>query len=519
MNLKPTAREIIEKIISGEIKTREKLRSVKAGISRQYRLEKLIRNSDILKYAKKSEKDKLSILVKKPIRTISGVAIVAVMSKPYDCPGKCIYCPTSDAPKSYTGKEPAARRAARYNYDPYLQTKNRLKQLNAVGHLTNKTELIVMGGTFPSFSGKYQRTFIKRCFDAMNHVESGTLKQAQKINETAKIRNVALTIETRPDYAKKEHINKMLELGATRVELGVQTLSDEIYRKVSRGHTVNDVIKSTKFLKDSALKVCYHYMPGLLVSEKEDLKLFKKMFSEPKFRPDMLKIYPTLVIKGTKLYEMWKRGEYTPLTNENAAELISKMKSFVPNYCRIMRVQRDIPADNIEAGVTASNLRELAHTKMQELNLKCRCIRCREAGHKFYKQKITPKNTELICHKYIASEGTEYFISIEDIQQSILLGYLRLRIPSEPFRPEIDKNTALIRELKVVGTSVPIGEHLTKAFQHKGLGKQLMQEAEETAKNIGMEKIIVLSAIGTREYYRKLGYTQDGVYMSKFFHK
>ncbi|NOQ55784.1 MAG: tRNA uridine(34) 5-carboxymethylaminomethyl modification radical SAM/GNAT enzyme Elp3 [Nanohaloarchaea archaeon] len=512
---KADARKIIDDIISGKIKDKVALRKAKIKLSRESSLSGIISNSKIFEHATESEKKDLGILVRKPVRTISGVAVVAVMCRPGKCPGNCIYCPDFDgAPRSYTGKEPAAMRAERMGHDPFKQVEHRLFQLGEIGHKTSKVELIVMGGTFPSEDWEYQQEFVKRCFDAMNGSCSSDLKSAQKLNETSGHRCVGLTIETRPDFSKCEQIDRFLELGATRVELGVQTTSDEIYKKVNRGHTVLDVIESTRQLKDAGYKVCYHYMPGLLVDAEADIKLFSALFENPDFRPDMLKMYPTLIIKGTKLYGMWKKGEYTPYDNDEAVSVIARMKALVPSYVRIMRVQRDIPAYNIESGSSWGNLREVVAKKCSELDIKCKCIRCREAGHSLYKKNIRSVKPEIYIEKYDASEGVEFFISKEDKKIGVLEGYLRMRYPSGSFRPEIDKDTAIVRELKVVGATVPVGEKGV-GLQHKGLGSELMRRAEEIAKADGKNKMVVISAVGTRKYYEKLGYAQDGPYMSK----
>ncbi|VVB60371.1 Uncharacterised protein [uncultured archaeon] len=512
---KTLARQLIEKIISGKVSSVGQLNLEKARISAKLRLSKILRNSDILKYASAGERDKVSILVKKPVRTLSGVAIVAVMAKPSECPGKCIYCPQGEnAPKSYTGKEPAARRAKMFDYDPFVQITKRLQQLKAVGHSIDKVELIIMGGTFLSRPKSEQVLFVKRCFDALNGSDSSTIGEAQKLNETAKSRCVGLTVETRPDYCKKEDINTLLELGATRVELGVQSLSDDVYRKIKRGHTIDDVVKATRFLKDSGFKVVYHMMPGLLQNQKQDIAMFRKLFRSRSFRPDMLKIYPTLVVSGTGLYNLWKEKKYAPLQNEEATDLVSRIKEAVPLYCRIMRVQRDIPAGEIAAGVTAGNLRELAQEKLKARGLKCKCIRCREVGHSSLKSTEF-KNPELFVEKYDASGGQEYFISFEDKNRELLYGYLRLRMPSNPFRKELAEKTSIVRELKVFGTSVPLGGHPAGAIQHKGIGRKLMKKAEAISGKERMKKIAVIAAVGTKEYYRALGYSDDGAYVSK----
>ncbi len=512
--IRDASRYIIEQILSKRGKVN--VEHLKRKVSKEYDIPFLLKNADILQYATPEEKEIIKDFLKtKTIRSISGVVVVSVMIPPLPCPGKCIYCPTSSiAPKSYTGNEPAALRARMFDYDSYKQVEARLRQLEMQGHDVSKVEIIVMGGTFPAYSKIFQENFIKGIYDALNGFRAGTLEEAMKINETAKRRCVALTIETRPDYAKERHIDMMLSYMATRVELGVQVLSDRLLKKIRRGHTLKDVIESTRRLKDAAYKVGYHIMPGFQDEEK-DLKMFKKLFTNPDFRPDMLKIYPVLVIKGTELYEMWKKGEYEALDDESAAELIAKLYKYIPEYVRVMRVQRDIPAYAIEAGVKKSNLRDMVMSKMREMGIKCREIRCREAGHVYLREGKIPRNVEVIVRKYKASKGEEYFISAEDVEQDILVGYLRMRFPYKPYRKEISKDDALIRELKVVGLQVPIGKRKEQGFQHRGIGRMLLHKAEEIAKDKGKEKIHIISAVGTREYYRKFGYKLQGPYMSK----
>ncbi|MBW6451492.1 MAG: tRNA uridine(34) 5-carboxymethylaminomethyl modification radical SAM/GNAT enzyme Elp3 [DPANN group archaeon] len=510
---------IIESILSEKTNTSKDLRKLKIKLSREFKYKGLISNSEILNFAKTTDKDKLQLLLKKPVRTLSGVAIVAVMCPPHKCPGDCIYCPNvNNAPRSYTGREPAAMRAEMFDFDAYKQTSHRLKQLKAIGHNTSKVEIIIMGGTFPSIPYEDQKLFVKNIFDALNDKISKTLQEAQKLNETSDNRCVGLTIETRPDNINNKTIDNFLEIGATRIELGVQTTENKVYIKVKRGHTIDDVRNATQILKNAGYKVCYHYMPGLFVSKKEDISNFKKLFDDETFRPDMLKLYPVLVTENTGLYELWKKGEFEPYTNEDASEVISKMKTSVPDYVRIMRIQRDIPAQKIKAGVTAGNLREHVKKYLENNNEMCHCIRCREAGHKGINTIETLYFNE---ESYNASEGKEYFISADskDIKDhnnndSILFGYLRLRLPITSTRDEITKNTAIVRELKVVGKMTKIGNK-DKNVQHMGIGQKLMKIAENIAKKGGKNKIVVISAVGTREYYRHLGYKDDGPYMSK----
>ncbi len=335
---------IINEIINGKIVTRRDLEIAKRKVCRDYDLPKFMSNTEILECTTDEEREIVSnVLRKKPTRTISGVAIVAVMCHPHECPhGRCFYCPESDvAPPSYTGEEPAALRARMFKFHPYDQTYNRLKQLSTVGHPPiDKVELIIMGGTFPSRESSYQEWFISQCLKAMNDFGGNSkknsskkddfkedsfkkvktyppydyvlLEDVQKANEDAKVRCIGMTFETRPDFCKIEDVNRMLKMGVTRVELGVQTLYDDIYEKMERGHTIQDVINANQILRDSGIKVAMHLMPGLLQTPDEDYEMFKKLFKNPNFKPDMLKIYPCLVTKGSKLYDLWKKGEYTP---------------------------------------------------------------------------------------------------------------------------------------------------------------------------------------------------------------
>ncbi|MEM2272764.1 MAG: tRNA uridine(34) 5-carboxymethylaminomethyl modification radical SAM/GNAT enzyme Elp3, partial [Candidatus Bathyarchaeia archaeon] len=467
----------------------------------------------------------LKVLRKKSVRTVSGVTIVAVMAKPWPCPQRepCAYCPggpTYGVPQSYTGREPATMRGLQFNFDPYSQVKHRIGQLQTIGHTVDKIELIVMGGTFPATPVDYQVSFIKECLDAITGVQSTSLEEAKRNAEVSQRRNVGITVETRPDWCREYHVDIMLSYGTTRVEIGVQNIYDDIYALVNRGHTVKDVIEATRIAKDAGLKVVYHMMPGLPGSDFDrDLEAFKKIFMDPDFKPDMLKIYPCLVVKGTKVYDWWVKGLYKPYTTEEAAKLIAEVKKIIPEWVRIMRVQRDIPAYMIEAGSKSSNLREIALRMLRDEGLRCRCIRCREVGHRWLKDHVKPNpdNVEITVRRYDASMGEEFFISAEDQTRDVLVGYLRLRIPSSlAHRPEISgKETAIIRELRVLGPLVPVGRRAGEEYQHKGFGRILLEKAEEMSANMGCRKILVTSALGTKKYYMRFGYNYDGPYMSK----
>jgi len=520
-------REIIEILMRVSSPTSDDVNKAKMQIAAKYQLEKVPSNSEIIRMLKPEEKSRLLPLLRRKItRTISGVTVVAVMTKPYPCPQPepCAYCPGGPpfgVPQSYTGFEPAAMRGLQNEFDPYLQVRSRIDQLKAIGHSVDKVELIVMGGTFPATPLDYQAWFVERCLDAIAEKESANLDEVKRNAETGMIRNVGITVETRPDWAKETHVDHMLSMGVTRIELGVQNPNDEIYRLVGRTHGVKDVVEATRIMKDAGLKIVYHLMPGLPGSNlKADLEAFREVFMNSCFKPDMIKIYPCLVLKGTKAYEWYRKGEYEPYTSEEAVNLIVEIKKIVPSWVRIMRVQRDIPAGLIEAGVKRSNLRQLVHKKLREQGVRCGCIRCREVGHRMMVDEVKPNPDEvkILTTKYAASEGEEIFISAEDVENDVLIGYLRLRVPSEKaHRPEVkDKSCSIVRELHVYGPLVPVGKRLAKAWQHKGYGGVLLGEAEcITREDYGLRKILVLSALGTKEYYMRFGYGYDGVYMSK----
>ncbi|AGI48495.1 histone acetyltransferase, ELP3 family [Thermoplasmatales archaeon BRNA1] len=504
------ADRIIEAMRSGEVTDRDSLQRLKMRLCSEYGPDKVPPNSEILAHVSDEERKQfLPLLVKKPMRTASGVAVVAVMTSPYPCPhGKCAYCPggvSNVSPQSYTGKEPAARRAAMNRFDPYDQVAARIAQLEEIGHDVSKIDLIIMGGTFTSRNPQYQEWFVKRCFDAMNGVVKPDMASAQEYNSRCEHRCIGLTVETRPDYfMKEEQIRRMMDLGATRVELGVQILDDEVLKGVSRGHSVEEVRKATSACRGLGLKVCYHIMPGLPGSSPDnDYRCFRRIFDEPDFRPDMLKFYPTLVVAGTHLYEMWENGEYEPLDTDTAVELVSKMKAYVPEYVRIQRIQRDIPVPEISAGILKSNLRQLVQNNMDAHGMRCRCIRCREVGHTGAVLE-DPEKVILKITEYEASGGKERFIAYE--YEDSLVGYVRLRTD--------DSDVAKIRELKVFGNETAVGK-AAESWQHRGFGKKLLAHAEDIARSEGKTKITVTSGVGVREYYASVGYRLEAPYMAK----
>ena len=457
--------------------------------------------------------------MKKVVRTISGITPLAVMLKPWKCPGNCIYCPNdSTVPKSYTPTSPVVLRAIDCDYDPKKQVEARLKIMKLMGHITNKIELIVMGGTFSFYPLDYQRDFIKGCFDGMIGWVSKTLEKAQKMNEIFEHRCIGMCLETRPDYCKKEHVHNFLEYGGTRVEIGVQTLDDKIYELTKRGHTVQDVIDSTQLLKDSCFKVGYHMMLGLPGSDPDkDIENFKMIFSDQRFQPDHLKIYPTFVIKGTELEKMYYDKKYEPYSTEEIVEIITKIKKFVPDHVRVMRVMRDLPAQYIVSECIYSHLRDEIQKRMKESGLKCRCIRCREAGHAMRRGvEIKTEDIKMKRKDYDASNGREIFLSFEDEKNDVLVSLIRLRIPYKPFRLEIGERTGLIREIHTYGPQVPINDMPKQEWQHRGYGKLLLEEAEKIAKEeFDCHKMIIISGVGVRPYFYKFGYKLDGPFVSK----
>lgn len=519
--------EILQQISIGKIVDAQGLARAKIRACREFGLSKPLGNSELLAAATTEQKKKVIQLLRlKPVRSVSGVSVITVMPKPYPCPKdvSCIYCPggpSSGTPQSYSGCEPAAMRAIQHNFDPYGQVKSRIEQLRAIGHDVDKVELIIFGGTLTAYPQDYLEWFVVQCLNAMSGANAKTIEGAQASAESAAIRNSDITLETRPDWCKEQHVDMMLRLGATRVELGVQTVHEDIYELVNRGHTVEDVAEATRIARDSGFAVVYHMMPNLLGSDYErDLKSFEQIFEDERFKPDALKIYPTLVMPDTELYEMWERGEYKPYPFEKIVELIAEVKKRVPPWVRIQRIQRDIPANLIADGVKRGDLRLMVQKKLRDGGARCKCIRCREVGHVGYELGLRPdpENVQLKVERYRASEGEELFLSFEDVKQDILIGLLRLREPSEKaHRPEAKTvRSTLVRELHVYGLLVPVGTRTGDGWQHRGYGARLLEEAERISRDeFDARKVIVLAGIGTRNYYRRFGYEREGPYMIK----
>jgi len=528
---------LTKQIIKRKPKIRHELFSLKREAVLKFKIANFPKNSEILNYYRNNYKNrtkKLDLYFEKllraaPIRSLSGIVAVTVLTKPFQCPGKCIFCPdVLGMPKSYLPDEPAAARAYGLKFNPFEQVKQRIQSLEEQGHKADKIELIILGGTWSFYPAQYQTWFIKRCFEAANtertqNMKYGTtrkkLEEVQKENEMAKHRIVGLTIETRPDYVDEAEIKRLRKLGVTRVELGVQSIYDDILKYNKRGHGIRESIKATQLLKDAGIKVNYHIMLDLPGSNlKKDEKMFEVLFSDERFQPDWLKIYPTSVLKTAPLYQLWKEQKYKPYSSKELMELLIRIKQKIPPYVRITRLIRDIPSQDIVAGSEVSNLRQVIQDEMARRKLYCNCIRCREIKEGVYNKKI-----EIVRREYKASGGVEIFLSFEDKKREHLYALLRLRIPSSNnhYIKEI-LGATLVRELHTHGDVVSLDNKdkstdlkNKNASQHKGLGKRLMEEAEKISRKRGYKKIAVISGIGVREYYVKLGYKLEGTYMIK----
>jgi elongator complex protein 3 len=514
-------REIISHLSSHPLSP-SLLEHLKIQICRAHHSPVVPKNSAILAAALPSERERLLGLLRlKPTRTLSGVAPVAVMTSPAPCPhGKCLPCPGGPdhpfgTPQSYTGEEPAALRAREHGYDPYRQVRARLDQFRALGHHVDKAELIVMGGTMTARPPEYQRGFVSECIRAMNESGGGSPSAAGSFdaiaeeNEKAPVRCVAMTFETRPDCCREEHVERMLALGVTKVELGVQHVEDRILELNRRGCGLADTVTANRFLRDSGFKVGFHVMPNLPgATLADDERMFRTLFSDDRLRPDFLKIYPTLVTPGSGIEALYRDGGYEPYPEPALIDLIARAKAMLPPYVRLQRVQRDIPAKLITAGSVHGNLRQMARARLGELGGSCRCIRCREAGRR------SPEGTPAVeVLSYPCCGGTEHFVSA--VAGDALIGYARLRIPFSPGET-VPGDASFVRELHVYGPVVPLrrtaGPH---EWQHRSYGGLLLRRAEELSRSAGFRRIAVLSGIGVRPYYRKRGYERRGHYMVK----
>jgi len=472
------------------------------------------------------------LLTKRAVRTMSGVAVLTVLTKPYPCPGKCVFCPTeARMPKSYLSNEPAVMRAILNDFDPHRQIKMRLRALKANGHKTDKVELIIIGGTWSAHTSQYKNWYIKRCFEALNGRVASSLEQAQKTNEGAKHRCIGLTLETRPDFINQKEILEMRKFGCTRVELGIQHIDNKILEYNKRGHTAERSIKAIRLLKEAGFKINMHFMPDLPGSTPaKDLAMFKKVFTHPDWMPDMIKVYPCVVNEHAQLYDWWKKGKYKPYSEKQLHKLLISIKKITPEYVRITRLIRDIPEESISAGNSITNLRQLLDNQSKTDGWACRCIRCREVGrHHQVPQSID--NLILKIRTYQANEGVEYFISYESKDEKVLYAFLRLRIDDKNSPPvrggEVAKGdrgggsfipelvgAGLVRELHTYGKLTEIGHKGN--VQHGGLGTMLLKKAEEICLHDGLNKMAIIAGVGVRKYYEKFGYELEGTYMTKY---
>ncbi len=519
--------QIINALLSHTLKTSTDLSRAKRMLARDFGVGMVTNNWLLSRYREAVAEGKIMkapllerLLVKRPIRTLSGVAPITVATKPFPCPGRCVYCPTDvRMPKSYLASQPAAARALRLKFDPYAQVQSRLKTLYANGHTPEKCDLRILGGTWSFYPKRYQSWFVKEMYRGLNEFgdssklpfKTKSLQAQQTINETATHRCIGLSIETRPDWITMDEIKRFRRFGVTKVELGVQHLDIGVMDLIKRDHYKEDVVRATKLLKDAGFKVAYHIMPNLPGSTPEmDIAMGKEIFDDDGLRPDQLKIYPCVVLEKAALFQWYKRGEYKTYDDETLTDIIAEMKRVVPPYVRIERVYRDVPSQDIIDGSRQINFRELVQKKMRERGLECRCIRCREVGNQEKCQMLNVK-CQMFTDMYTASDGEEYFISYESPNRKILYAFTRLRLPSKNKGQQLSsiKNIPLIRELHTYGQLVPLSDTETFATQHKGLGKQLLAKAEEIAQSAGYDTIAVISGVGVRGYYQKRGYELD----------
>lgn len=579
MGLQLIADAVAAKLVAGTITSKGDLHKAKSKLCKAAGIVAIPKDNEIVPLLPQELQDKFApILRTKPMRSQSGVAILAVMSSPAGCPhGKCVYCPGGpevDAPQSYTGFEPSTMRAKRFNYDPYRIARSRMGQLEKNSHATNKVDVVIQGGTFPAREDWYRDWFVTGIYEGCNEgpllaceesfddvsnwakmtYEERTerLEDAKARNENAPCRVIGLTVETKPDWCLEEHIDDMLRYGATRIELGIQTLDEETTQFTNRGHTMQDSIDSMRVARDAGFKVCVHMMPGLprppaarakwLADSKAigratevsaegddafhpipemDVEDMRRLYAEPEWRPDMIKIYPTLVVMEgeTPLKMWWKKGKFDALDTEGAKEVVVQSFPFIPEYCRIQRIDRDIPTTHVEAGVMNSNLRQLAEEEADKRGIDLREIRRREVSRRIRDGvEVDPKRLEIVRRDYEASGGLETFLSFEDPVADAIVGFIRLRrVGPNPHRPEFqhERGTAVVRELKIYGVAQVFGEHETDAWQHTGLGKRLLEAAEEIAAGWGVGRILVIAGVGVKEYYRNQGYVDLGPYVAK----
>ena len=535
------AERIITQLAQGNWQTPEQLTATLRQLFNQAKQAPLPKATLITAYRQLVKDKKMTaneqlekLLVKRAVRTLSGVTVITVLTKPFVCPGKCVYCPTEpNMPKSYLSNEPAAQRAVRHKFDPFDQVQKRILALENNGHKVDKLEVIVLGGTWSAYEKQYQTWFVTQLFYAANTFQSysrtqaqakgrdpaksrtpKTLAEEQKINETAQYRVIGLTLETRPDHIDEAEVKRLRQLGCTRIQLGVQHTDNKILELIRRGDTYENAVTATRLLKETGFKVDHHYMPDLPSSTPaKDLAMFQQVYTDGTLMPDQVKIYPTVVNEYAQLWHWYKNGRYKPYTEKELQDLLLEIKKITPPYVRINRLIRDIPEESIIAGNKITNLRQYLQEELKRLGQPCKCIRCREPRADV--SEIT--NSKLQITKYKASAGQEYFLSYESPDNKTIYAFLRLRFNKEPaknFLPEL-QGAALVRELHVYGQMIPVDSGSSHA-QNLGLGRQLMAKAEELTKEQGLKKIAVIAGIGVREYYKKLGYSLEGTYMVKY---
>lgn len=513
---------IADRVAGGVALTRRDVEALKRQAARTFSLDRYVSNREILAALPSSAKPAfIEMLRVHPRRSASGIVVVTAFTRPLPCPhGTCVFCPGGPrlgTPQSYLIDSPGMRSALAVKFDPFEQVKLCLAKYEANGHETEKVETVIEGGTFVADPADYRLSFVKGVYEGLNGFRSQSLEDAQAANESARRRCVGLTLETKPDWCRPEEVDTMLTYGVTRLELGVQSLHDPTLARSNRGHTADDAAKAFQTARDAGLKITAHMMPGLPgATPPEDLEDFRRLFEDEAFRPDMTKIYPTLVVEGTALERLQKAGAYQPYSLETVVELLSDVKGFIPTWHRVMRVQREIPAREISGGVKSGNLRELVLAKAREKGRPCQCIRCREVSLAEPESLGEEDSLRFREEQYDASGGVEVFGSYEYERSGRIAGFVRLRIPSEAAHRRELRSAGVVRELRVYGRVVRLGLRQKNAWQHRGLGASMLQSVERTTREaFGQSRILVTSAVGTRGYYRRLGYRRLGPYMAK----
>ncbi|MCS7117601.1 MAG: tRNA uridine(34) 5-carboxymethylaminomethyl modification radical SAM/GNAT enzyme Elp3 [Thaumarchaeota archaeon] len=515
------SKAVAAEIVRRRIDKKGEANRVKVEVARAFRAQRVPSDREVIEaLLEMGQLEIAEALRKKPVKTRSGVSVITVVLPLFLCPhGRCVYCPgggSTGNPQSYTGREAWVAFAKSIGFDIELQVQTQVSRLRGMGHRVDKVELVFIGGTFTAAPGEFQRSAVKEALVGL-HGPSSSLEEALERAEVTRPKVSGITVETKPDWSRGSVGDELLKIGVTRVEIGVQALDDRVLALARRGHTVQDVAEATADLRDRAFKVTYHVMPGLPGSTPEnDRRWFKQLFEDSRFRPDALKIYPTMVLPDTPLHRMYERGDYVPYTIEEMVELLSDWLSVVPPYVRVNRIRREIPNDVVAAGAWPGNLRQLVEERMRERGKKCTCVRCREVGNPEAWVGVDPSDVtfEISELRYDASGGEEVFISYEDPKYRLLAGLLRLRLPKRRLT-ELTEGAALVRELHVYGPVVPVGMRDPASWQHRGVGTELMRSAEELAASEGFERVLVISGVGVREYYYKLGYRRAGPYVGK----